>query len=136
MVVLFSILIIIQGMGLIPFMFYFGQDKPMEWDKEDIKVLCIAQFPIDTIMWVASFILYHYVINPENLKRVQIFLNEPLEIIGSYVTYKQAEFIISIYILALGIAALKCPQTKKGRIFLLVHVISMLSFIITIFIFC
>ncbi len=44
-----------QGMGLIPFMFYFGQDKPMEWDKEDVKVLCIAQFPIDIIMWVASF---------------------------------------------------------------------------------
>lgn len=136
MVVLFSILIIMQGMGLIPFMFYFGQDKPMEWDKEDVKVLCIAQFPIDIIMWVASFILYHYVINLENLKSVQIFLNEPSGIIGSFVTYKQAEFIIFIYILVLGIAALKCPQTKKSRIFLLVHVISMLSFIITIFIFC
>lgn len=136
MVVLFSILIIMQGMGLIPFMFYFGQDKPMEWDKEDVKVLCIAQFPIDIIMWVASFILYIYVTNLENLKKVQIFLNEPSEIIGCYVTYKQAEFIIFIYILILGIAALKCPQSKKSGIFLLVHVISMLSFIITIFIFC
>lgn len=136
MVVLFSILIIIQGIGLIPFMFYFGQDKPSEWDKEDIKVLCSSQFPIDTMMWIASFALYLYVMNLENLKKVQIFLNEPLEIIGSYVTYKQAEFIISIYILALGIAALKCPQTKKSRIFLLIHIISMLSFIITIFIFC
>lgn len=136
MVVLFSILIIMQGIGLIPYMFYFRQDESMEWDKEDVKVLCIAQFPIDIIMWVASFILYYYVTSLENLKKVQIFLNEPLGIIGSYVTYKQAEFIISIYILALGIAALKCPQTKKSRIFLLVHVISLLSFIITIFFFC
>ena len=74
MIVLFSILIIMQGMGLIPFMFYFGQDKPIEWDKEDVKVLCIAQFPLDIIMWVASFILYHYVINLENLKRGTDFL--------------------------------------------------------------
>lgn len=136
MVVLFSLLIIMQGIGLITFMFYFGQDKLLEWDKEDVKVLCIAQFPIDTITWVASFILYHYVTNLENLKKVQIFLNEPSGIIGRFVTYKQAELIISIYILALGIAALKYPQTKKSKTFLFIHIISMLSFIITIFVFC
>lgn len=128
------IIIIIQGMGLIPFMFYFNQDKSKEWDREDMKVVSIAQIPIDAIMLVSSVLLFLYTRNPDNLSKLQIFIHDPSGIIGSYLTFNLAEILILSYIVVIGIAAWKNPQTRKSSIFLFSHITSMLIFIITFFI--
>lgn len=134
MEILFTIILFLQTAGLIPYMFYYNNDTSREWDKEDIKVISIAQLPINILMWIASVKLYLFVKSPENLHKVQMFLEEPTGFVHK-ISYCNMEIITLLYILALGLSALKSPQTKISRLFLIFHIISMSSFIISILVF-
>lgn len=134
MELLFTFILFLQAAGLIPYMFYYVNDESNEWDKEDIKVVGIMQLPINIIMWIGSVVLYLFVKNPENLNKMQIFLQEPSGLVHE-ISYRNVEIIVLGYILALGIFALKSPQPKIGRLFLFLHMVSMSSFIVSILIF-
>jgi len=134
MELLFTIMLLLQVIGLIPYMFYFSNVKSKDWDKEDLKVVSIIQLPINIVMWIGSVILYFYVRTSENLYHVQEFLQEPSGIVH-VISYRNLEIIMLGYILALGLAAFKNPQNRKSRLFLLFHITSMLSFIFSIIVF-
>lgn len=134
MEILFTIILFLQTAGLIPYMFYYNNDTLKEWDKEDIKVVSVMQLPVNIAMWIGSAILYLFVRNPDNLGKIQLFLQEPTGLIHQ-ISYMNVEIIVLSYILALGLFALKSPQTKISRRFLLLHIISMSSFIISILVF-
>lgn len=53
MELLFTLMLFLQATGLMPYVFYYGNDEPNEWDKEDIKVVGIMQLPINIAMWIA-----------------------------------------------------------------------------------
>ena len=58
MELLFTLMLFLQATGLMPYVFYYGNDEPNEWDKEDIKVVGIMQLPINIAMWIGSVVFW------------------------------------------------------------------------------
>lgn len=119
-----------QVIGLITFMFFFGNSKETKWNKEDLKIVGLFQIPSDTMMWFSILFLHQY--TPK--EAIRFFLGEATEFYPYHsLNYIQIQIGLVITVLALGLAAIKAQQNKVSLFLLLIHIISLISFSIYIF---